>query len=135
VSDTDGAVEHVRTYARTCDLLDPDRVAALFAPDAELRAGSTCRGSDEIAAYYRSAFASMAETTHHVLDPHAEVVEGSATSLVRVTATFVAEPVTAAGRLVIVGSYDDLLRRAGDGWRFVEKANTVLLTLGPYAAG
>ncbi len=100
------------SYAVTVDAGDPDRIAALFAPDGTLTIPSgTLRGREEIAAFYASRVAD-ADRRHFVTNIATHATE--TTSTVGLSAYFLYTSREPDRSALGWGRYDDLVDTSGD---------------------
>jgi ketosteroid isomerase-like protein len=115
----------LRDYGRLLDERRFDEFGQLFAADGEyVSAGTTTRGPAEITASLKRIFAGnsmgLKEPNFHVLFNERIQLSGD-----RATATsqsfFVAPGADGAPQLVMMASYDDVLVRTADGWRFARR--------------
>ena len=112
-------------YASALDTKDWDTLRTLFVPDAvvDYTEEGGVRGSiDDAIAWFQKAMAPFTASQHFVTNRRVKILGDDAT-----VNAYIFSPLgvpNGDGGLTLVfagGSYEDVVRRTADGWRFVER--------------
>lgn len=124
LADREAVLEVLHHYCYCVDHKHPDRVAdEVFAPDAvDDHAYATWTGREELREAFRWICAHFAATAHLLANPRIRVEGDVAHSHVHVTAWhWMPGGSRREADFVVVGTYEDELRRLEEGWRIVHR--------------
>lgn len=127
LADRVAVLDTVFAYAHALDTKDWAALPALFTDDAQVdfggRAG-TARGPEEIAEALRRPLRELDGSLHMVTNSVVRVSGDTTTHRACVFARHLRRGTPGGDLYVIVGRYDDRLRRTADGWRFSHRTLT-----------
>jgi hypothetical protein len=119
--------ELTSNYAGAASLKDLDGLAAVFTADGRVKGMTAASGEtrdlvgpEDLCSYLAKLFEGIEHLTQI---PHTSniVVDGDTASAVCDIVEYVKRP-GVPGFTIVVGRYDDKLRRTAQGWRFTERA-------------
>jgi uncharacterized protein (TIGR02246 family) len=116
--------ELVARYNKAIDTGDAEAWAATFTEDGEFHGvvGDFC-GADELAAFAKAyateeQYADFARAQHWVTNM---VIDGDGDSATMFCHLMMVSPEEGGGRIILVGRYEDDLRRVDGQWRFTKR--------------
>ena len=113
-------------YGRYLDAGDFDAYAALFCDDGEVLLGPLGRaqGRAAIKQLMTRSLAGRQGSSYHIISSPQIALDGDRATAT-VMWTVIARTAEGAAALTMVGHHSDVLRREGDGWRFVRRKGFV----------
>ncbi len=117
----------ISRYNKAIDTGDADGYANTFTPDGQfIGIVGTFNGRDELrefAAAYATEeqYAEFASAQHWVTNVVVDPVEGDDERATVFSHIQMVKPLADGGRILLVGHYDDIVRRAGGGWLFEQR--------------
>ncbi len=119
--------ELVSRYNKTMDTADPDGWVETFTDDGEfVGVTGTFRGTDELRAFAvrhatEASYAEYAAAQHWVTNL---VIEGDGDDATMFSHLMMVRPEDGRGVIILLGQYNDTLRRVDGQWRFVQRVIT-----------
>ncbi|WP_419932015.1 nuclear transport factor 2 family protein [Candidatus Poriferisodalis sp.] len=117
----------ISRYNKAIDTGDADGYANTFTPDGQfIGIVGTFNGRDELRAFAAAyateeQYADFASAQHWVTNVVVDAVEGDDERATVFSHLQMVKPSADGGRILLVGHYDDIVRRADDGWLFEQR--------------
>ena len=117
----------ISRYNKAIDTGDADGYANTFTPDGQfIGIVGTFNGRDELRAFAAAyateeQYADFASAQHWVTNVVVDAVEGDDERATVFSHLQMVKPLADGGRILLVGHYDDIVRRADDGWLFEQR--------------
>ena len=117
----------ISRYNKAIDTGDADGYANTFTPDGQfIGIVGTFNGRDELRAFAAAyateeQYAEFASAQHWVTNVVVDPVEGDDERATVFSHIQMVKPLADGGRILLVGHYDDIVRRAGGGWLFEQR--------------